>query len=88
MNQNHLNELSQLIPKIRNKNEAALFLKDILTAKELASIVERWQIVKMILKKVPHRKISKTLKVSIAKVTRGSHAVKKNKGGFRIMAKR
>lgn len=88
MNQKHLTELSEVASKIRNKKEAELFLKDILTPKELTSVVERWQIVKMLMKKVPHRKISKTLKVSIAKVTRGSHAMRKSKGGFKLLFKR
>mgnify|MGYP003427920140 len=72
-------ELYGLFLKIKSKNDAELLLKDILTSDELSSISERLQIFKLLLKEVPHRKISKTLKVSISKVTRGSHALKKSK---------
>lgn len=80
----HLNELCDIFKKIRNRGECLSLLKDILTPRELASVVERWQIVKCLIKGIPHREISKTLKVSIDKVTRGAKALKYNHGGFRM----
>lgn len=80
----HLNELCDIFKKIRNRSEALALFKDILTPRELVSVVERWQIVKCLIKGMPHRKISQTLKVSIDKVTRGAKALKYNHGGFRM----
>lgn len=88
MNKDYLNELCGMLVKIRSKNDAVAVLKDILTPKELESVAERIQIVKLIMAGVPHRKISKTLKVSIAKVTRGSRALKNDHGGFSKFLKR
>lgn len=82
----HLNELCDVFKKIRNRSEALALLKDILTPRELASVVERWQIVKCLIKGMPHRKISKLLNVSIDKVTRGAKALKCNHGGFRMFS--
>lgn len=84
----HLNELCDILKKIRNRSEALILLKDILTPRELASVVERWQIVKCLIKGMPHRKISQTLGVSIDKVTRGAKALKYNHGGFRLFFRR
>lgn len=80
----YLNELCDIFKKIRSRSEALALLKDILTPRELASVVERWQIVKCLIKGMPHRKISKLLNVSIDKVTRGAKALKYNHGGFRM----
>lgn len=77
-----LDELVTLFTKLKGRKDASAFLSDILTPAEMASLAERWQIVKRIAKGEPHRDISNGLKVSIAKVTRGSRALKKSKGGF------
>lgn len=87
MNKKHLKEFSTLLTKIRTLAHAEAFLKDILTTQEIRSVAERWQIIKELRKGIPHREISKSLKVSIAKVTRGSHALRKSKGGFKIFLK-
>ena len=79
MNQQYFDELCALFIKIQSKEEALLLLRDIVTPQELESISVRLQIFKMLMKKVPHRKISEELGVSISKVTRGSHALKKSK---------
>ena len=88
MNNNHIDELCTLFVGIRTKKEALALLQDILTKSERADVAERWQIVKMLAKGVPHRKISQNLKVSISKVTRGSAALKSDHGGFGLLLKR
>lgn len=88
MKKQHLHELCEVFSKIRNKKQALLVLKDILTPQEIESIVERWQIVKQILNEIPQRKISRSLNISISKVTRGSRAIKKSRGGFKLFLKR
>lgn len=82
MKKNHLDELCKLFTKINTKDQALVLLKDILTPEEIDSVCERLQIFKCLNKNMPHRAISKTLKVSISKVTRGSHALKKSKSGL------
>ena len=83
MKKKNTSEICNILMKIRTSKQAVGFLHDFLTGKEVASIVERWRIAKMIIKNIPHRKISKTLKVSISKVTRGSRAVQESRGGFK-----
>lgn len=83
----HLRELCSLVAQLKNRAEARAFLQDILTPKELASVCERWQIVKLLARGKAHRAISKELNVSIDKVTRGAKALRKNHGGFRLFVK-
>lgn len=80
-------ELCDVLTRIRSRGEALALLKDILTPAELASVVERWQIVKLLNRGLPQRDISRILKVSIMKVTRGSRAFKKSHGGFKKFLK-
>lgn len=87
MNKSHLNELCSVFTTVRNKRDALTLLRDILTPQELAAVTQRWQIVKLLAKGVPHRKISRKLKVSISKVTRGSLALQQDHGAFKRLLK-
>lgn len=85
MNKSHFKELCKLLTKIRTEKEARKVLKDILTPREIAALTQRLQIIKLLAKGIPHRKISRKLRVSIAKVTRGSRALRRNHGGFPLL---
>ncbi len=77
-------ELEELIGKIgRNKKLMREFLFDILSPAEYRELSVRWQIVKLLANDLPHREISKQLKVSVATVMRGSRELMNKKGGFR-----
>ena len=71
-----------MLTRIKSTKEANAFLQDLLTPSELESITQRVQLVKLLIRGVPQREISEELGVSIDKVTRGSKALKKSKGGF------
>jgi TrpR family trp operon transcriptional repressor len=62
------------------------FLSDLLSPAEYRDFAVRWQIVRQLQKRVPQRKISKNLKVSIATVSRGSRELLNKKGGFAKIA--
>jgi len=78
-------QLLRLFLNLRTRKEIDTLLHDLLTDQEIEKIVQRLQIVKLIAKGVPQRKISERLGVSIAKVTRGSLAVKESNGLFKRM---
>ena len=78
------NELEDLLAKCsRDKKLLHEFLFDILSPKEYKDLAVRWQIVKKLAKGEPQRKIVKSLKVSMATVTRGSRELMNKKGGFK-----
>lgn len=79
-------ELEKLIEKIGQGKDKKLmreFLFDLLSPAEYRELAVRWQIVKMLEQKVPHREIAKKLKVSVATINRGSMELANKKGGFK-----
>lgn len=78
----HLKELLELFAAVESPKEAELLLQDILTPQELASIAERWQLIKELAKGTPQRDIAKKLDLSISKITRGSQMLQFGNGGF------
>lgn len=75
MSQKYFDELVEHVLKLKNKNDLSLFLKGILTPKELEEIPTRLQIVKMLKEGTPQKKIAEKLGVGIATVTRGSKEI-------------
>lgn len=72
-----LQELVSLLAKIDDKKAISSFLELILTLDEQEEISKRLLIVKELLKKQKsQRQIAEDLKVSIAKITRGSNSLK------------
>lgn len=58
------------------------FLRDLLSPFELTDIATRWQIIKQLDRRVPHRKIARNLRVAVATITRGSRMLENKDGGF------
>lgn len=87
-NKQHKKELLK-ITQLAAKDKKLLdeFLCDLLTPKEYREITTRWQIVKQLSKKIPHRQIAKNLKIGIATITRGSRELQNPNGGFQKMIK-
>lgn len=75
MSNKYFKELVQQLLNLKNEKEMTVFLKGILTDKELEEIPTRLQIVKLLKKGVSQRKIAEKLKVGIATVTRGSKEI-------------
>jgi TrpR family transcriptional regulator, trp operon repressor len=66
----------------KNHKKFHELLIDLLTPAEYKDLAVRWQIVKQLNKKISQRKISKSLGVSVATITRGSRELLNKKGGF------
>ena len=84
----HLKDLCKLFSSVKTEKEAQMLLEDILTPQELASVTERWQLVQELHKGTSQREIAKKLGISISKITRGSNALQRGKGGFSYFLKR
>lgn len=78
----HLRDLYVLFSSVQSPVEAAKLLADLLTPRELASVAERWQLIRELAKGTPQRDIAKKLNVSISKITRGSRMLQYGGGGF------
>jgi len=80
----HQRELIDVIQRAaKDKRLLEAFLIDLLTPQEYNDIIARWQIVKALARHVTQRDIAQNLKVSIAKITRGSRELLDENGGFK-----
>ena len=73
---------------VETPKEAELLLRDILTPQELASLAQRWEIVRELSKGTPQRTIAEKLGLSISKITRGSRMMQYGSGGFDYFLKK
>ncbi len=78
----HLQDLYELLAAPKTAADAELLMDDLLTPQERGKLAERWQLVKLLAGGMTQRKVSRTLKISISKVTRGSRQLQFGSGGF------
>lgn len=82
-NEDYEQELVNIFSKIApNKELLFKFLRDLLSPYEFMDLANRWQIVKQIHAKIPHRRIARNLKTSLVTVARGSRMYQNKSGGF------
>lgn len=79
MDNQNLSEICEIISKLNSAEQVKILLNELLTESELSDVIQRWNILKMLNKKESQRNISKTLSVSLCKVTRGSKILKNEK---------
>lgn len=79
MNSDWLNELSQILVDIKNREEMTLFLKGLLTESELEEIATRIQIVKKLKAGISQHTIAREMGVGVSTVTRGSKELQKGR---------
>lgn len=83
-----LKRISKIFSSIKREEQLKKLLEDCLTPAEILDIDERFAIVRELTKGSTQREVAKKLKVSVAKVTRGSHVLQYGTGGFEAMLKR
>ena len=79
MKSDWLNELSQILVEIKNREELTLFLRGLLTEGELEEITRRVQIVKKLKAGISQHVIAKEMGVGVSTVTRGSKELQKGR---------
>jgi len=84
----HLRDLYALLASVKDEKEAKLLIDDLLTPQEVASLAERWQLIRELDKGTPQRDISQKLGISISKITRGSRMLQFGSGGFAYFLKK
>ena len=81
MNRNDIDkikDIAKFLSKVCNPKDMENFMVEILTESELDTLSKRWRILQMLSEGRTQREIAKELKVSLCKVTRGSHILKKH----------
>ena len=72
----NIKEISKAINNLKSDSKVYNFLLEILTESEVETLSKRWRIVNMLMQGKSQREISKELKVSLCKVTRGAKILK------------
>ena len=83
MENQNLSEICNIISKLKDKDDVKLLLSELLTESELEDVAQRWNILKMLNEKESQRSISKSLAVSLCKITRGAKILKNEKSILR-----
>ncbi len=80
--------LLEAVAAIRNKKEAGMFLRDLLTENELMEFANRWKVARMLARKVPYLEIAEQTGMSSTTIARIKKWVAVGRGGYRLMIKR
>lgn len=78
-------ELLTAIVALDDTSEAADFLRDLCTRKELEEMSHRWQAVKLLQQGIPYREISNRTGLSTATITRINQWLQHGTGGYQAM---
>jgi TrpR-related protein YerC/YecD len=78
-------ELLATIVRLATVGEAAAFLRDLCTRKELEEMSHRWEAVKLLDQGIPYREISDRTGLSTATITRINQWLQHGTGGYRSM---
>lgn len=78
-------ELLAAIVSLETVDEAAAFMRDLCTRKELEEMSNRWEAVKLLDQGIPYRDISDRTGLSTATITRINQWLQHGTGGYRSM---
>lgn len=78
-------ELLEAIVTLETVDEAAAFMRDLCTRKELEEMSNRWEAVKLLDEGIPYRDISDRTGLSTATITRINQWLQHGTGGYRSM---
>lgn len=81
-------ELFGAIVTLKNVPECGNFLKDLCTPAELQALTDRWQVVKLLERDIPYRKIHDMTGVSVTTVGRVARYLADGFGGYRTALSR
>ena len=77
--------LLDAIVRLRDRDEAARFLRDLCTLNELRDMAQRWAVVRMLDAGMHYAEISRTTGASTATITRIASWLNHGEGGYRGM---
>ncbi len=78
-------QLLASIVRLETVDEAAAFMRDLCTRKELEEMSHRWEAVKLLDQGIPYREISDRTGLSTATITRINQWLQHGTGGYRSM---
>jgi TrpR-related protein YerC/YecD len=79
-----LDELADAFLTLRTRDEARRFLRDLCTLGELQALAHRWQIVRLLERRVSYLEIAERVHTSTATVTRVAQWLRHGAGGYAL----
>ncbi len=83
-----ISELIEAILALEDRNEAARFLRDLMTEQELIEFGNRWKTARMLAKNIAYTDIIKETGLSSTTVARVSEWLNRGKGGYKLILKK
>jgi len=84
----NVDKLAEAFLLLKNVEEVKMFLRDLCTLKEIKSMSERLETMKMINDGISYREIAKKTGVSTTTITRVAYWLNHGTGGYKIILKR
>jgi TrpR-related protein YerC/YecD len=84
----NINDLLEAVLLLRSTEEAQMFLRDLLTEKELIEFGKRWKAARLLADSVPYSQIIEQTGLSTATVVRISRWLSAGTGGYQLMLDR
>jgi len=84
----NVDKLAEAFLLLKNVEEVKMFLRDLCTLKEIKSMSERLETMKMINDEISYREIAKKTGVSTTTITRVAYWLKHGTGGYKMVLKR
>jgi len=81
-------EMFDAILRLRDREEAASFFRDLCTLGELRAMTQRWAVVRMLEQGLHYAEISRRTGASTATITRIASWLHHGEGGYRLMLDR
>jgi TrpR-related protein YerC/YecD len=80
--------LLRAVVSLETVDEAARFLRDLCTRRELGELAQRWAVARLLDEGLPYREIADRVGASTATVTRINQWLHHGMGGYRLMLDR
>jgi TrpR-related protein YerC/YecD len=81
-------DLATALLMLQDRAEAKMFLRDLLTPKEIMEFSARWQVARMLNEQTSYADIERQTRMSSTTIARVSKFLKGNYGGYRLVLDR
>lgn len=88
LNSNDTKNLFKALLCLQDEEECKIFLRDLLTKKEIQEVVNRFKVAQMLSKKIPYTKIEKETGISSTTIAKISKRLTKGMGGYKLVMDR
>jgi TrpR-related protein YerC/YecD len=79
-----IQDLLETIARLRSREEAERFFRDLCTLAELEAMAHRWEVAKLLDEGLPYAEVARRAGASTATVTRVAQWLRRGEGGYRL----